>query len=525
MTTTRRRFELRSIRPSWQTVLAWRDSRVVAWGLLVVSCLTVWLAFWPGLISPDSNQTIYQAASSQYTNWWTPFGAWLLHWWLHLGLGISGVFAIGVALVVCGIYLCARFCLRRVPAALLTLFICILPPVYGDLSGLSRDLFYLGFTFCGFGLFGRLVQGRGGSTAGRTWLAIGAVASEVMAYLCRQNAIAGVFALTLGLALWWRLRRGDGGGTLGRRQIAVAVVTAVVATGAVGLGSIVGYSLAGVRAVDPQRFTYVYDLASISVLGHQDRFPAAVTRGGHPGWVSPPDSREASLERLFDPTNVITMYPNNAAALINFASTTIASHENSILQSAWLKSIVADPLDYAWGRIRLLAIQLGLWRHPTDAYLPELSPNNYGYPLVFPGNYRFASRVLAHFVGPAVVWFPLDIPWTWLLVIILCSGLLLRRLRRLAWHFLLLPIAVGANYLLLLLATMAAGFRYIALEVPVAMLMVAYVLAAHAVASERWRELVEPAFATLVDQAATPAPRPAVATREVERTAVHAVHD
>jgi hypothetical protein len=524
MTTTARRFDLRRTRPSWRTVLAYRDSRVVAWGLLLVSCLTVWLAFWPGLISPDSNQTIYQAATSQYTNWWTPFGAWLLHWWLHLGLGLSGVFAIGVVLVVCGIYLCARFCLRRVPAALLTLVICVLPPVYGDLSGLSRDLFYLGFTFCGFGLFGRLLQGRGGSTAGRSWLAVGAVGSEIMAYLCRQNAIAGVFALMLGIALWWRLRRRGGAGPLGRREVALAIVAAVVATGAVGLGTIVGYSLAGVRAVDPQRFTYVYDLASISVLSHHDRFPASVTSEAHPGWVTPPHTREANLDQLFDPVNVITMYPNNAAGQIAFGNAAIASRENSILQSAWLKAIVADPLDYAWGRVRLIAIQLGLWRHPTDAYLPELSPNNFGYPLVFPSNYRFASRVLAHFVGPAVVWLPLDIPWTWLLLIILCVGLLLRRLRRLAWHFLLLPIAVGANYVLLLLATMAAGFRYVALEVPVALLMVAYVLAAEAVASERWRELVEPAFRTLVDQAATPARRRMVATREVERTA-HAVRD
>jgi hypothetical protein len=481
--------------------MAYVDSRVIAWGLLLISWLTVWLAFCPGLISPDSNQTIYQAATNHYTNWWTPFGAWLLHWWMHMGLGLSAVFGVGIAVVVCGMYLCARFLLRRVPAALLTLVICILPPVYGELSGLSRDLFFLGFTFLGFGLFGRLVQGRGGSRAGRIWLAGSSVGCEVMAYLCRQNGLACVFALMLGLALWRRTQRPDAPAGGGIRQSFPALVVAVLATAVVGLGTIAGYSLAGVQNVDPQRFTYVYDLASISVLSHHDRFPAAVTQKPHPGWVSPPYIQQANLDRLFDPTNVITMYPGNAAGEINFVSTAIASRENSLLMSAWFKAIRTEPLDYAWGRIRVLAIQLGLWRHPTDAYLPLLSPTNFGYPLVFPGNYRFASRVLSHFVGPAAVWVPLDIPWTWLLLIIICVGLLLRRLKHLARHFLLLPIAVAANYVLLLLATMAAGFRYVSFEVPVAVLMVAYVVAAAATASDRWRVFVEPAFRMLAGEA------------------------
>jgi hypothetical protein len=437
---------------------------------------------------------------------------------MHMGLGLGAAIGVGIAVAVCGLYLCTRFLLRRVPAAVLTLVICILPPVYGDLSGLSRDLFFLGFTFLGFGLFGRLVQGRGGSRAGRIWLAGTAVGCEVVAYLCRQNAIASVFALILGLALWHRTQRADAPAGRGIRQSLRAVVIAVVATVVVGLGTIAGYSLAGVKNVDPQRFTYVYDLASISVLSHHDRFPAVITNRPHPGWVSPPYSQQANLDRLFDPTNVITLYPGNAAAKIDFRSTAIASREDSILKSAWLKAMRTEPLDYAWGRIRVLAIQLGLWRHPKDAYLPLASPTNFGYPLVFPGNYRFASRVLAHFVGPAV-WVPLDIPWTWFLVIIICVGLLLRRLKHLAWHFLLLPIAVAANYVLLLLVTMAAGFRYVSLEVPVAVLMVAYVLAAAAVASERWRELVEPAFRTLAGEAG------AVAQRRTKTVAAPEIRD
>jgi hypothetical protein len=477
--------------------VTYADNRVIAWGLLVITALTVWLAFWPGLISPDSNQTIYQASINQYTNWWTPFGAWLLHWWLQLGLPISGVFAVAVSTVVCGMYLCARFCFRRVPASLVALVICVLPPVYGALSGLSRDLFFLGFTFLGFGLFGRLVQGRARSRAAEAWLAISSIACLTMAYLCRQNAIASVFALMLGLAFWWRKRRAGSARKGWLRELGFGISVAAVTTAVIAGCTLVIYSVAGVRSVYPQRFTYVYDLASISVLSHHDQFPAVITQKRHPGWVSPPYSDERNIERLFKPNNVITLYPANAAGAINFASSGIASREDSILRAAWRRSITAEPIDYAWGRIRLMAIQLGLWDHPTDAYLPLLSPNNFGYPLVFPGNYRFASRVLAHFVGPDPVWLPLDYPWTWLLLIMLCMALLYRRLGGLTWYFCLLPLAVVINYVALLAVSVAAGFRYVTFEVPVAVLMSGYVIAAAAMARDRWCELVDPSFRAL----------------------------
>lgn len=471
------------------------DSRVIAWGLLVVTALLVWLAFWPGLITPDSNQTIYQAITRQYTNWWTPFGAWLLHQWLHLGLGLGGVFAIGVGVVVCGMYLCARFCFRRVPAAVVALISCLLPPVYGDLSGLSRDVFFLGFAFLGFGLLGRLAQGRDRTPAASAWLGIAAVASEVAAYLCRQNALACVFALMLGVTMLWRRRAGRR--QPGRaREVLLVVLAALAATAVVGFGTLAGYAVTGVRTVSPQRFTYVYDLASISVLSHHDRFPRTLVQHHLRGGVSPPYAQQANLIHLFDPTNVITLYPNNAAAAIDFESASIASRETALLKTAWLKAIESEPLDYAWGRIRLLAIQLGFWRHPTDAYIPLLSPNNYGYPLVFPGNYRFASRVLGHFVGPRPT-IPLDIPWTWLLVIVIATALLFRWLGHLAWHLAVLPVAVAINYLLLLFASMAAGFRYVSFEVPVAVLVVAAALAVRAARGGRARGLVDPSFQRL----------------------------
>jgi hypothetical protein len=472
------------------------DSRVIAWGLLVVAALAVWLAFWPGLISPDSNQTIYQAASNQYTDWWTPFGAWLLHWWLHLALGLSGVYAVGVTVAVCGMYLCARFWFRRVPAAAVALVTCILPPVYADLSGLSRDLFFLGFTFLGFGLFGRLVQGRARSRAQEIWLAMAAVVSELLAFLSRQNGAACLFALLLGLVLWRRSRSAAATSPRPRRQVLTALVIAVVGTGAIGLTTTGVYSLIGVRHVDPQRFTYVYDLASMSVLSGHDRFPGRVVDQPHPGWVSPPNLHEANLDRLFDPTTAITLYPNNAAGAIDFPSSAIAARENSVLQSAWLKAIGEEPLDYAWGRIRLLAVQLGLWRHPTDAYLALLDPTNFGHPVVFPANYHFASRVLSHFVGPQAS-VPLDFPWTWLVLIIACLVFLARRLKRLAWHFLLLPLAVLVNYGLLFFTIPAAGFRYVVLEVPVGAQLAAYVIATLMLRSERWRRLLDPAFLRL----------------------------
>ena len=464
---------------------------------MAATAFAVWLVFWPGIITPDSNQTIYQAETGLITDWWTPIGAALLHGWTKLGLGIGSVYGVGVISVVLGTYLCARFALRRVPAAVVTLIICLFPPIYGELSGISRDVFFLGFALLGFGLLGRLVRDNGRSRHAQVWLAGAALACELFAFLCRQNGIACVFAVLLGLALWWR--SGPTRTKLTRRQTLGATAVAGVASAVLGLATFPVYGLVGVRSVHAERFLYTYDLASISVLSHHDRFPAEVRPNPPLGWVSPRNATLGSLDRLFNAGNAITLYPNNAAGGIDFVSTRIASREASVLRRAWLSAVSAEPLDYAWGRLRLLAIQLGLWEHPTDAYIPLTAPRNFGHPLQFSGNYLAASTVLADFVGPNA-WISLDLPWTWLVLMLIVMVALARRLERLAWFATLLPVAVITNYGILLFVAVAAGFRYISVEVPATLLLVVYLLAALAAAHNRCSELVDPRYTQLLSR-------------------------
>jgi hypothetical protein len=445
---------------------SWLDRRLVAYLFLIVAFLLPALAFWPGVITPDSNQTIYQAASKFSSDWWTAFGSIALREWDALELGLGGVYGIALALNVFGVYLCLRAALRRVPAALVTIGVIGWPAMYAQLSGLSRDTFFLGFALLAFGAMAavpRVPEHR------RRLVIGGALLAAVLCFLCRQNGIVVVFAV----AAWagftnraWSPR------AMLRASAIAAAVCVLVLLGTLGL-----YRALDVRAVHAERFTYVYDLASISVLTGENQFPPSLQTRARSGWVtSQVDQR--TLKARWSYPNVISLYPDNRAGTIAFADETIAKREAGILKRGWLEAVTSHPFDYLWGRVRLAASQLGLVRHPTDAFLPFVDPSNFGHPMTFSRGYDAAASVLGRWVGQDP-WVGLDYTWMYLFAAIVLTVALWRRSR--SAFAVATTTALALNVIVMGFVAVASSFRYSNLAVPVAL-----ILLAHWVAGANW---------------------------------------
>jgi hypothetical protein len=461
-------------------------SRRVALASTGLACLAAWMAWWPGLLQSDANQTIIQADLELWIDWWTPVGAMILHRLNEMEIGFGPIYAVAVASVVAGIYLCLRAVFVRGTAGLMTLAICAVPPMYAQLSTLSRETFFLGMSLLSFGLLGRAL--RPGERDRRTWMFVAlSVLCAIAAFLARQNGIVVVFAVVLALSL--HLLRGAGGSSRGRRlaramrrsvpRVIVAAAAAATATILVFGGTKLFYGAMGVRAVHPERFTYVYDLASISVLTGDNRFPPAVERLP---WsrVTPERVTLRTLKRRFDHRSAAPLYADNWAGNIAHADDLLAARENPILREAWLQAIEDEPLPYLWTRFRLTLAQIGVNGRPIDGYLgdwgpPVVDPTNFGHPIEFTNGFTVASDYIAPFVGAGSV-IPLDLPWTYLVLSTVLAVVVMRRLQVARPLVLAMMGAVWLNLLGLAFTAMAISSRYTAIAIPVALILVCFAL-------------------------------------------------
>jgi hypothetical protein len=477
------------------------QGRGVALSTTGLACLAAWIAWWPGLIQPDANQTIVQADLKLWIDWWTPVGAMVLHRLNEMEIGFGPIYAAAVASVVAGIYLCLRVVFVRGTAGLMTLAICAFPPMYAQLSTLSRDTFWLGLSLLSFGLLGRALRPGEGGRRAALFVALSLLCA-IVAFLCRQNGLAVVFAVLFVLAL--HALRGAAERDSDRRlskaiqrsvpRVSVAAVAAVAATVLVfGVTQLV-YGATGVREVHPQRVTYVYDLASISVLTDRSHFPRAATRLP-PSRATPERVDLATLERRFDHRNVVFVYPDNWAGEIAHADDLLAARENPILREAWLEAIRDEPLAYLWTRLRLTLGQLGLHGRPIDAYFGLWEPTNFGHPMEFSNAYLVATDYVEPFVGLESV-IPLDLPWTYLVLATVLAVVVMRRLQ-VAWAIVLAMIGtVWLNLIGLFFTAMAVGSRYTAIMMPVALILVCFALAPVFRRRSRFKRVLNPEVQT-----------------------------
>ena len=395
------------------------DSGLGASLILLLAAELVFCAFWPGIVHWDAAHITSEAHRHVAIDWWTGIGTLFLQQWFSLGLGLPLVWAGIVAANIVGIYGCLRAVLQRVPAAVATLCVVVFPPIYGQLAAVSRDSAYVGFALLAFAALAKLV--RGGDERRRRLLAA-ALTSAMLAAVSRQNGISVVFAVTLFIALL----RPNG---IRRGAVRAGIVACLVMAGAYGALKLAD-AASGVRSVHPERMTFVYDLAAISVASGYDLFPQRGLRALGPGAASPPDLTEASLKHRFRGWSVTSL---RGVDEMDVENSTLARGEATLLQRAWVRAFEHQPIRYLSARAGLYVRLLGLGEQPRSApkgffygYQGLDEPTNYGHPLAFPRGYAVATGMLGWFIGlHAVV--PLDRPWMYLLLAVSALAYLRRR--------------------------------------------------------------------------------------------------
>lgn len=464
-------------------------------GVLALAAAIVFVAFWPGVLTPDSNQTVWQAENHFSLDWWTGAGGLALRAWYWLGLGLPLVFVAAVGLWILGAFYCVRVALRPIPAALATAFIVVFPPDFGQLSGVSRENFSMGFSFLAFAALGTIIRGQGQH---RRALITGALLSAILAYLCRQNSVSVLFAVVVFAVLYDQPRSG--------RRIAVGVLAAVAVSVAVYVGFEAVYPSIGVRRVHPERMMYVDDLAAISTATHHDYFPVSLQRRWPVGGATPENVTEPVLEREYRWQNMNSLYPDNQEGKIDFGNADLAAWETVVLRRAWLSAITAHPSDYLWNRTRLLAAELGIVgvSISEDAYDAAIDTDNFGHPIAFTRAYRTAGSVLRFFVDSGAS-IPLDIPWTYLIALALLLGYLWRGPVTERLLPATMVVALGADIALLFFAPIAS-WRYVNMLAPVTLLLIIYAGRQLALSRQRapdWLEVARcPSAASDVDDVA-----------------------
>ena len=407
------------------------DSATIAGLVLLFGVCLVFIAFWPGVIFGDNAQIVWEARHHIALDWWTGVGTLALQGWFNAGLGTSLLWALTVTLTVVGLFGCLRLAFRRVPAACVTASICVWPTSLTQLSALSRDSMFVGFTLLAFASVAMVI--RNGGRHRRAWYAVAFVCAS-LATMSRQNGLAIVFAITL----WWIV----GGRLRTRRRVALGSTVALIASLAVYTGLHMIGAANGVRTVHPERATYVYDLASISTITGHDYFPQKQLAALPPGGVTQRDLSEATLRRNFKIQAVSSLGAVPRASKLQIANASVAARETKILRHAWMTAIVQQPIAYAWDRIRLMASRIGILPH---------------------------VKIVGYDAPP-----PFESEWIYLIALAL-AAVYLRRRRAIASRLVsVMVLALVANEAVLFFATMGSAFRYAFLTPLIAFMTVAY---------------------------------------------------
>jgi len=176
---------------------------LIAWAVLLLGALAIFLAFWPGRISIDSLGEITEAATAHFSNRGAPLllALWSPFW--DLGFGPGAVLLASVVTFLIGAYLVLRAAFRPLGAAVVAVAIALSPPVFGNLGAMQRDTWFIALLVLAFGLVVRAAQ-RPWPVRGR-YLAL-ALLAALLTPPTRQNAPAAAALACVaisGLLLGW----------------------------------------------------------------------------------------------------------------------------------------------------------------------------------------------------------------------------------------------------------------------------------------------------------------------------------
>ena len=313
-------------------------SHDLAFALAAAFGFAVTLAtFWPGYMSVDSLVQLGEARTHQYNDWHPPVMSWLWSLVDSVIPGPQGMLILHNATFWGGLALIARNSLRSAFGALAVLAIGFLPPMFGLLSTIWKDVAQGAMLLCGFAL---LQHARMHNSRWALWAALPPLAYGT---LVRHN---GFFA-ALPLTLWW--------GWLAMKLYASRWTRRWTVTGAALLVALVLLSigvtraLTGGKSMHHQQVILLHDLVAISLERHQNLLPDYLQKSPHP----------LSLERLalmYDPGNTVWLWCCEGPRIPLTQDPT----QNRQLLRQWFKVVSQNPGVYLRHRWKTVCSQFGI---------------------------------------------------------------------------------------------------------------------------------------------------------------------
>lgn len=362
------------------------------------------LVYWPGQIDPDTLDELHSAATGRYNDFHTPLLSALWRGPYLLGFRSPGwILLLGIATMLCGLYLVLRIRFGRVASTALAMAVCTWPPVLSWTIHVGRDTWFIAFLLVAFGAAARMMR------MGRRQRTLNLIVCLVAAALCSaswQIALAPLFVLFVLLA----------------RQFVPSVRFRLLAVLSVGL--VACFGLYGVqrglekaihtKTVYPQQATFVYDLAQMSTMENKLLLPHEVLVPNRP-----------TLHLLKQIVSVGTydqiVYPSSHVVIFG-----VDAQQEAALQHAWIHAVTQHPFTYLDERARLALAELAI-THPSfwtfqvppdpPAFKP-ISTTLQGYGLDYLGLFA---------VGENLYGDPLYSVWAYLLVLIAAIPILFRR--------------------------------------------------------------------------------------------------
>jgi hypothetical protein len=371
--------------------------------VLAPLALIAW-CFWPGHMNADAITQIVQASTGDFTNHHDPLLMAIWRPFYELGFGPGWVLGLHLLTFGAGCWLLLRTVLPRLPAAVATAAISLSPPVFGMLGNWGRDAQFTALLLLTSGLTARAISDPGRR---RLWIVLAIVAAW-LTLAARQNAapiVVGALAVIGGLLLSGRV--------VGRgRQIAAAIGVGVLLTVALMATQFGANAALGVRDVNAEQWTMVYDLAAISHRERENLFPrsAMPQRGMRP------------IDRFWN-VDLVNAYLLGPDAPVRYAAN---ERMMSSLRDAWLDAIADHPIAYLAARFEIQGRQLGIGRPAAWIYHPVIDGN--AVPLRNPGANEAAKDYVEGFAdknldGRA----PFYLLWLYLLLAVAAGAWLLRR--------------------------------------------------------------------------------------------------
>jgi hypothetical protein len=342
--------------------------------LLLVPIAAAAVSWWPGHMSADTLAQIDQVRTGDFTNQhatllmvlWRPF-------YLHLDAGPGWVLTGQLLAFVIGSYLVLRAVFRPISAAAVTAAVCLVPPVFGMLGYLGRDTWFTVLLVLTFGLIVRAT--RVSWPARGAWMGAALVAAW-LTLAARQNAVPAVAIaciLLAGLLLArWIDRRPAPPSLLSARWRLVLAATAggiALTIGIVGT-QWASNAIVGADDVNIEEYTFIYDLAALSVRERENLFPSEALPSRGMRAVDAYWNADSMLGYVFGPDPPIAVPPLRGEA-------------GPELREHWLDAIRDHPLEYLDVRLDLFLRQIAITRSAIWIYHPHIDPNPYGYSIRF----------------------------------------------------------------------------------------------------------------------------------------------